>query len=81
MMPILSALIWLPIAAAILLAFFPNRAESAIKGWGLFASTAIFILSLGLLRGWEDGRAGFQFTENVPWIPQWGIHYSLGVDG
>jgi len=80
-MPILSTLIWLPIAAAIVLAFFPNRAETAIKGWGLFTSAAVFILSLGLLRGWADGHAGFQFEEHVSWIPQWGISYSLGVDG
>jgi NADH-quinone oxidoreductase subunit M len=80
-MPILSYLIWLPIAAAIALAFFPNRGETAIKGWGLFVSSAVFILSLGILRGWDDGRAGFQFVEDVPWIPQWGIHYSLGIDG
>src|ERR1051325_7352440 len=80
-MPILSCLIWLPIGAAVVLAFFPNRAETAIKAWGLFVSAAVFILSLGLLRGWDDNRAGFQFIEDKAWIPQWGIHYSLGVDG
>jgi NADH-quinone oxidoreductase subunit M len=80
-MPILSTLIWLPIVAAIVLAFFPARAQTAIKGWGLFVSTAVFIISLGLLRGWDDGRAGFQFVEDKPWIPDWGIHYSLGIDG
>jgi len=80
-MPILSVLVWLPIAAAIVLAFFPNRAETAIKGWGLFWSAAVFVISLGLLRGWDDAHAGFQFVESIPWIPQWGINYSLGIDG
>src|SRR6266545_4783884 len=80
-MPILSVLIWLPIAAAVVLTFFPKNAYTAIKGWGLFWSTAIFVISLGLLRGWDDAHAGFQFVENIPWIPQWGINYGLGVDG
>jgi NADH-quinone oxidoreductase subunit M len=80
-MPLLSTLIWLPIAAAVVLAFFPKTAETAIKGWGLFWSAAVFVISLGILRGWDDTLAGFQFVENKAWIPQWGINYALGVDG
>jgi NADH-quinone oxidoreductase subunit M len=80
-MPLLSLILWLPLAAAIVLAFFPRAAESAVKGWGLFWSAATFVVSLGLLRGWDDAQAGFQFVENAPWIPQWGINYGLGVDG
>jgi NADH:ubiquinone oxidoreductase subunit 4 (subunit M) len=48
-MPLLSTILWLPIAAAIVLAFFPRTADTAIKGWGLFWSAATFIVSLGLL--------------------------------
>ncbi|HEX8172939.1 MAG TPA: NADH-quinone oxidoreductase subunit M [Thermoanaerobaculia bacterium] len=80
-MPILSLLLWVPIAAAVVLAFFPRTAVIAIKGWGLFWSAAVFIISLGLWRGWEEGEAGFQFVETLNWIPQWGIRYALGVDG
>jgi len=80
-MPLLSLFLWLPVAGAIVLAFFPRAAAGAIKGFGLFVSLATFVVSLGLLRGWEDGAAGFQFVEQVDWIPQWGIRYGLGVDG
>ncbi|HYI09138.1 MAG TPA: NADH-quinone oxidoreductase subunit M [Thermoanaerobaculia bacterium] len=80
-MPLLSTILWLPLAAAIVLAFFPKTSETAIKGWGLFASLAVFIVSLGLLRGWDDSQVSFQFVESLAWIPQWGITYSLGVDG
>lgn len=80
-MPLLSTILWLPVAAAIVLAFFPRSAVTAIKGWGLFASLATFVISLGVLRGWDDAQAGFQFVENLPWIPQWGITYGLGIDG
>lgn len=80
-MPILSTILWLPIVAAIVLAFLPRSSETVAKGWGLFSSAAVFVLSLGLLRGWEDGKAGMQFEESLTWIPQWGIRYGLGVDG
>src|SRR5512141_3214050 len=80
-MPILSTIIWLPIVAAVLLAFFPRDAVGAIKGYGLFVSLATFVVSLGILSGFQEGYPGFQLVEMRPWIPQWGIHYSLGVDG
>jgi NADH-quinone oxidoreductase subunit M len=80
-MPILSTFLWLPIAGALLLIFFPKTAGNAIKGFGLAVSLITFVVSLGVLPGWDDSQAGFQFTENLPWIPQWGISYSLGIDG
>ena len=78
---ILSVTLWLPIAAAVLLLAFPKTAASAIKGFGLLASIATFIASLGILAGFKEGVAGFQLVESLNWIPQWGIHYALGVDG
>jgi NADH-quinone oxidoreductase subunit M len=80
-MPILSIVLWLPIAAALLLAFFPRTAGPAIKAFGLFASAATFIVSLGIVTGFRTGVAGYQLAERAAWIPQWGIHYALGVDG
>ncbi|MDQ3280334.1 MAG: NADH-quinone oxidoreductase subunit M [Acidobacteriota bacterium] len=80
-MPLLSTVLWLPLAAAIVLAFFPRTAVTAIKGWGLFWSAATFVVSLGILSGWDNAHAGFQFVESKPWIPQWGITYGLGIDG
>lgn len=78
---ILSLTLWLPIAAAVLLVVFPKTAANAIKGFGLLASIATFIASLGILGQFKEGVAGFQLVESLSWIPQWGIRYSLGVDG
>jgi NADH-quinone oxidoreductase subunit M len=80
-MPILSTVLWLPLAGAVLLAFFPRAAAGAIKAAGLVISLFTFLISLGILRGWDDGSADFQFVERLRWIPQWGIEYGLGVDG
>jgi NADH-quinone oxidoreductase subunit M len=80
-MGLLSIFLWLPIAGAILLAFFPRGATGAIRAFGLAVSLVTFVVSLGVLRGWEDGQASFQFVESYDWIPQWGIRYALGLDG
>ncbi len=79
-MPLLSTIVWLPIIAAVVLAFFPRSAANAIKGAGLVVSLAIFAISLGILPNFTDAP-GFQLVEHHAWIPQWGISYSLGVDG
>ena len=78
---ILSITLWLPITAAVIIAFFPKTAANAIKGFGLLASLATFVASLGILYGFKEGVPGFQLTESLAWIPQWGIRYGLGVDG
>ncbi len=80
-MPILSATIWLPVAAAIIIAFLPRDSAGTIKGLGLLAALATFVLSLGIVFGFQDGVPGYQLVETREWIPQWGIQYSLGVDG
>src|SRR3954466_10495537 len=80
-MPLLSTILWLPIIAAVVLAFFPRSAEGPIKGLGLLASTLTFLTSLMILPAFQEGYAGFQLVETRSWIPQWGINYSLGVDG
>ncbi len=81
MMNVLSVTLWLPIAAAILLLFFPKSAAGAVKGVGLLASVATFVASLGIVNGFHEGVAGLQLVEMRTWIPQWGITYALGVDG
>src|SRR5439155_13913939 len=78
---ILSWIVWLPIAAAVILAFFPRNAVTAIKSLGLGASIVTFGLSFVVVQLFQDSVATFQFVESHTWIPQWGIRYALGVDG
>ncbi|HEY3056007.1 MAG TPA: NADH-quinone oxidoreductase subunit M [Thermoanaerobaculia bacterium] len=80
-MPILSTTLWLPMIAAVIIAFLPRNAVSSIKGLGLLASIATFVVSLGIVAGFQEGVAGYQLVEVKQWIPQWGIRYALGVDG
>jgi NADH-quinone oxidoreductase subunit M len=79
---LLSLLIFLPVAGALVLLFFPREKTKAI----MYVTTAIagaeFVVSLPLWM--EEGfrRSGdFFFRENFEWIPSLGARYSLGVDG
>jgi NADH-quinone oxidoreductase subunit M len=47
---------------------------------GLGVTLATFVVSLGLVKGFND-VASYQFEERVSWIPAWGISYHVGIDG
>jgi NADH-quinone oxidoreductase subunit M len=77
---LLSLLILLPLAGAIVTALLRREAVSLQKLVGLAVSLATFLLSTRLLGVFRD-TAQLQFEERYPWIPAWGISYHVGVDG
>jgi NADH-quinone oxidoreductase subunit M len=77
---LLSILILLPVAGAVVAALTPRSAERLQKLIGLGASGLVFLLSLLLVSGFRS-IAQMQFLERRPWLPAWGISYSLGIDG
>lgn len=79
--PILSLIIFLPLAGAFLLLLFSEEEKEALR-WIAFVVTLVeFLLSVVLFYSFKTGVPGFQFQENRPWIPQLGIRYFIGVDG
>jgi NADH-quinone oxidoreductase subunit M len=79
-MPVLSLIVFTPLIGVLALLFVPGDNHRAIKGVALVAALASFGFSLALL-GYQASGAEFQFTENVEWIPAFGIGYRMGVDG
>jgi NADH-quinone oxidoreductase subunit M len=77
---LLSLLILLPAAGALLIAILPRSAERLSKLLGLLVSTAVFLLSLSLVRDFQP-IAPMQFAESRTWLPAYGISYKLGIDG
>jgi NADH-quinone oxidoreductase subunit M len=77
---ILSLLILLPVAGAVVVALTPRQSVGLQKVVGLGLTTALFLLSLLLVRDFKP-IAGMQFEVNHPWIPDYGIAYKLGIDG
>ena len=78
--PWLSLLVFLPALGGILLAFVPSDQPRVARGLALAWTLGVFLLSLGLLVGFEPG-GGFQFGERHDWLPALGASYRVGIDG
>lgn len=78
---LLSWIVFVPLAGAIVILFFPKSMTQWIK----WKATALcgFNLLLGciLLAKFNPNVTDIQFLEKASWIPQIGVNYTLGVDG
>jgi NADH-quinone oxidoreductase subunit M len=80
-LPLLTLTIFAPLAGAILVAFIPRR-QVALTRWTAFGFSLLALaLSLALLLGFQPAARGFQYVEDMPWIPAFGVDYRVGVDG
>ncbi len=79
--PILSVTIFIPLIAGLLILFLGRQKPNWIRPIALVASTLVLILVLVLWASYNIENAGYQFEESIPWLPQLGISYHLGVDG
>lgn len=79
--PILSLIIFAPLLGALGIAFLPSSRPRLIRLAALGISLITFVLSLGMLLGIRAQGGEFAFSEQLSWIPSFGITYHLGVDG
>ncbi|MGB5102179.1 MAG: NADH-quinone oxidoreductase subunit M [Steroidobacteraceae bacterium] len=79
--PVLSVLVWLPIAAGVLLLLAGDRSPGAARWIALVGSLVTFVVSLALWRDFDTATAAMQFVERQPWIGAFNAWYHLGVDG
>ncbi len=75
---ILDLLLALPLVAALVVLVSPPRAAKQVA---LVGALIEFALSVPLWWMFDPGTAAMQFQVLHPWIPGWGIMFSLGVDG
>ncbi|MGE5357768.1 MAG: NADH-quinone oxidoreductase subunit M [Bacteroidales bacterium] len=83
-MPILSLLIFVPLAGALLLLLVDNREErrdAFVRAFTLGVALVEFALAIFMWARFDPTSADFQFVERTPWIPAFGIDYAVGVDG
>ncbi len=86
---ILPVLLGLPLLGALALFVTGSRARGAAAESAMAASRALAlgvfvaeaVLSLGLWWSVDVVSAGWQAMVSLPWIPQWGARFTLGVDG
>jgi len=80
-LPLLSWLIWLPIAGGVAVLALGEGRAAAARWAALAVSVAAFALSVPLWTGFDTTTAAMQFVERVPWIGAINAWYHLGVDG
>jgi NADH-quinone oxidoreductase subunit M len=78
---ILTLILIVPLAGALLLALLPDRGK--IMQWGALAITLLtFLLTLHLPVHYASAAQtdSFRFVQDLPWIPTLAIRYHLGID-
>src|SRR5450756_607391 len=68
----------IPLLGAILVALLPGRLTKLTT---LLFSVVTLVWVIVMATQFNASGATFQFTEEYSWIPQFGVHYALGVDG
>jgi len=77
--PILSIVIFLPLAGALIQLFIPG--DNANRIWAMIVTSITAVISLPLYSRFDLTTHKYQFGEFHPWIPSLNINYVLGVDG
>ena len=90
--PYLTVTLAVPAAGALVLAVTPGasagasdadkRARNELFKWiALVFSVLTLAVTIAMMVSFKPGGPAFQFTQTYSWIPQFGIHYAVGVDG
>ena len=76
----LTALVLMPVAAALAVLAVPRRRHEIHLPLGIVLSLGPLALSAYLFWAFEP-VAGMQFAVDVPWYEPWGVGWRLGIDG
>ena len=79
--PLLTLIIFIPLLGALVIMAVPKTRLSAVKWLALVFTAIPTALALYAYGIFERGTPDMQFVEKISWVPEWGINYSLGVDG
>jgi len=77
----LTAVVFLPLLGALGAMLLPAKEDQLQRHFGVGVSLVTFLVSLGLLAGFEVGDPGMQLGVSVPWIDKFGVSYHVGIDG
>jgi NADH-quinone oxidoreductase subunit M len=82
--PILSLITWLPLIGCLVMMMVrgdEHTVASNARWTALWTSLLVMILSLVLWVRFDQSDPGFQFNEQLTWLPEYNVGYSMGVDG
>ncbi len=90
--PWLTVIGAVPLVGALVIAALPSGAAPGsaadraarrllVKRVALIFSLITLGLTIAMMVAFQPHGAEFQFTQTYQWIPQFGVHYAVGVDG
>jgi NADH-quinone oxidoreductase subunit M len=79
--PILSMILLLPTATALILLLLPREEKGLLRWTALVGSLVPLLLAMYLWLNFNPSGQGFQFVEKMDWYPSLNASYHLGVDG
>jgi NAD(P)H-quinone oxidoreductase subunit 4 len=78
----LSALVWIPIIVALIIAFFPGDwVETRSQSIAFISAIIVVILNVAIGFQFDAMNPEMQLVEYIPWIKGIGLNYHLAVDG
>ena len=80
--PWLTAIIFLPLLAALAIPLIPDKDGKTIRWYALGVGIADFILmGYAFWSNYDPSNAQFQLIESYTWLPQLGVSWTVSVDG
>ena len=80
-MNLLDLVIAIPAIGFLVALTMPRAMENITRFLVMGFALLTFVVSLGLVSGFQSGQAGLQFVTNKVWIASPEIHYHVGIDG
>lgn len=80
-MQTLSLILWTPAVGALATALVPENRLYAIRIIALGSTLIVLLLTWSLPFRFDTASSAMQFAELLPWNPELGSSYALGVDG
>ncbi len=79
--PILSVILLSPLVAVVITILLPESKGTLIKSVNALAGLVGVVLSLVVWFQYDKSIGGYQMMQDIPWVEDMGIHYTVAVDG
>jgi NADH-quinone oxidoreductase subunit M len=78
---LLNVVLYLPVLGMLLIAALPKGRDDAVRWLSLAVMGVQLYFTVGLYERFDAAEPGLQFETRLPWIPDWGVYYQVGLDG
>jgi NADH-quinone oxidoreductase subunit M len=78
---LLNLVLWLPMFGIAVITLLPKGTDSMVRAFSLALTLLQLLITAVLYFHFDPSEPGLQFATNAPWIREWGVNYSIGLDG